>query len=154
MVRGFTSRGQESGSVFSAAVCKVQAKKCCIKSLTLVLKKKEAASLKVKGLNIFLFKDRASSFYIGLFYPRIDILINLFSLVLSSTKATWPSFIGLLLLGLSISGSYVFLPFIFTHAHTLKGHVTQGWIPLLLRTQLLLPILQWPWAFLTLHQPK
>ena len=28
------SRGQESGSVFSVAVCKVQAKKCCIKSLT------------------------------------------------------------------------------------------------------------------------
>ena len=37
----FTSGGQESGSVFSAAVCKIQASKRKIK---------EAASLKVKGL--------------------------------------------------------------------------------------------------------
>ena len=48
MGRGFTSRGQESGSVFSVAVCKIQASKCYIKSLLLVLK--EAASLKVKDL--------------------------------------------------------------------------------------------------------
>ena len=47
MGRGLTSGGQESGSVLSAAVCKIQASKCYIKSLPLVLK--EAASLKVKG---------------------------------------------------------------------------------------------------------
>ena len=34
---GFTSGGQESGSVFSAAVCKVQASKCYVDSLALVL---------------------------------------------------------------------------------------------------------------------
>ena len=47
MGRGFTSGGQESGSVFSAAVCKIQASKCYIESLSLVLK--EAASHKVRG---------------------------------------------------------------------------------------------------------
>ena len=51
MGHGFTSGGQESGSVFSAAVRKIQASKCYIKFLLLVPKekKKEAASLKVKG---------------------------------------------------------------------------------------------------------
>ena len=49
MGRGFTSGGQESGSMFSAAVCKIQASKRYIDSLPLVLKIKEAASLKVKG---------------------------------------------------------------------------------------------------------
>ena len=48
MGRGFTSGGQESGSVFSAAVCKIQSSKCYIKSLPLA--PKEAASLKVKDL--------------------------------------------------------------------------------------------------------
>ena len=48
MGHGFTSAGQESGSVFSAVVCKIQASKCYIKSLPLVLKDKEAAFLKVK----------------------------------------------------------------------------------------------------------
>ena len=38
MGRGFTSGGQESGSVFSAAVYKIQARKCYIESLPLVLK--------------------------------------------------------------------------------------------------------------------
>ena len=38
MGRGFTSGGQESGSVFSAAVCKIQASKCYVESLSLVLK--------------------------------------------------------------------------------------------------------------------
>ena len=36
--RGFTSGGQKSGSVFSAALHKIQASKCYIKSLPLVLK--------------------------------------------------------------------------------------------------------------------
>ena len=40
MGRGFTSGGQESGSVFSGAVCKTQASKCYIKSLPLVPKDK------------------------------------------------------------------------------------------------------------------
>ena len=38
MVRGLTSGGQESGSVFSAAVCKIQASKRYIEFLPLVLK--------------------------------------------------------------------------------------------------------------------
>ena len=38
MGRGFTSGGQESGSVFSAAVCKIQASKLYVESLQLVLK--------------------------------------------------------------------------------------------------------------------
>ena len=37
MGRGFTSREQESGSVFSADVCIVQASKPCVESLPLVL---------------------------------------------------------------------------------------------------------------------
>ena len=41
MGRGFTSRGQESGDVFSPAVCKkMQASECYIESLPLVLKDK------------------------------------------------------------------------------------------------------------------
>ena len=40
MGRGFTSGGQESGSVFSAALCKIQASKHYIESLPLVLKDK------------------------------------------------------------------------------------------------------------------
>ena len=39
---GFTSGGQELGSVFSAAVCKIQAGKCYIKFLPLVLKDKRS----------------------------------------------------------------------------------------------------------------
>ena len=47
MGRDFTSGGQESGSAFSAAVCRIQASKSYVESL--VLRIKEAASLKVKG---------------------------------------------------------------------------------------------------------
>ena len=47
MGRGFTSGGQESGSLFSAAVCKILASKRYIESLVL---NDKAASLKVKGL--------------------------------------------------------------------------------------------------------
>ena len=46
---GFTSGGQESGSVFSAAVCKIQASKRYIESLPLVPKEK-AVFLKLKDL--------------------------------------------------------------------------------------------------------
>ena len=42
MGRGFTTRGQESGSVFSAAVCKIQASKHYIKSLLLAQKDKRS----------------------------------------------------------------------------------------------------------------
>ena len=42
MGRGLTSGGQESGSVFSAAVCKIQASKHYIKSLPLVAKDKRS----------------------------------------------------------------------------------------------------------------
>ena len=38
MGRGFTSGGQESGSVFSTSVCIIQASKRCVESLPLVLK--------------------------------------------------------------------------------------------------------------------
>ena len=41
MGRGLTSGGQKSGSVFSAAVCKIQASKRYIESLPLVLKDKK-----------------------------------------------------------------------------------------------------------------
>ena len=50
MGRGFTSGGQESGSVFSASMCIIQASKRCVESLPLLLKDKKAASLKVKDL--------------------------------------------------------------------------------------------------------
>ena len=40
MWRGFTSGGQESGSGFSAAVCKIQARKHYIEFLPSVLKNK------------------------------------------------------------------------------------------------------------------
>ena len=49
MGRGFTSGGQESGSVFSASVCKIQASKRYVESLPLVLKIEEAGSHKVGG---------------------------------------------------------------------------------------------------------
>ena len=42
MGRGFVSGGQESGSGFSAAVCKIQASKGYIESLPLVLKDKRS----------------------------------------------------------------------------------------------------------------
>ena len=42
MGHGFTFRGQESGSVFSAAVCKIQASKRYIESLPLVPKDKRS----------------------------------------------------------------------------------------------------------------
>ena len=46
MGRDFTSGGQESGSAFSAAVCRIQASKSYVESL--VLRIKEAASHKVR----------------------------------------------------------------------------------------------------------
>ena len=49
MGRGFTSREQDLVCAFDAVVCKIQARKHYIKSLTLVLKDKKAVSLKVKG---------------------------------------------------------------------------------------------------------
>ena len=42
MGRSFTSGGQESGSVFSAAVCIIQASKRCVESLPLVLEAKRS----------------------------------------------------------------------------------------------------------------
>ena len=39
---GFTSGGQDSGSVFSASVCKIQASKCYVESLPLVSKDKRS----------------------------------------------------------------------------------------------------------------
>ena len=48
MGHGFTSGGEESGSVFSAAVCKIQASKCYIKSLPLVPKDKRSCFSQVE----------------------------------------------------------------------------------------------------------
>jgi len=42
MGHGFTSGGQESGSVFSASMCIIQASKHCVESLPLVLKDKRS----------------------------------------------------------------------------------------------------------------
>ena len=42
MGRGFTSGGQESGSVFSVSTCRIQASKRCVESLPLVLKDKRS----------------------------------------------------------------------------------------------------------------
>ena len=42
MGRGFTSRGRESGSVFSASMCIIQASKHYVESLPLVLKDKRS----------------------------------------------------------------------------------------------------------------
>ena len=39
---GFTSRGQELRSGFSAAVCKIQAIECCVESLPLMIKDKRS----------------------------------------------------------------------------------------------------------------
>ena len=61
MGRGFTSGGQESRSVFSAAVCKIQASKCYIESLPVLLKDKkikEAASSSERS-SVQLPLDRA-----------------------------------------------------------------------------------------------
>ena len=48
MGHGFTSGGEESGSVFSAAVCKIQASKCYIKSLPSVPKDKRSCFSQVE----------------------------------------------------------------------------------------------------------
>ena len=45
MGHGFTSGGQVSGSVLSAAVCKIQASKRYMESLSLVLKDKRSCFL-------------------------------------------------------------------------------------------------------------
>ena len=55
MGRGFTSGRQELGSMFSAAVCKIQASKCYIESLPLVLKDRKAASLTVNLVKASLY---------------------------------------------------------------------------------------------------
>ena len=44
MRRGFTSGGQELGSVFSASMCIIQASKRCVESLPLVLKDRSCFS--------------------------------------------------------------------------------------------------------------
>ena len=59
MERGFTSRGQVSGSVFSAAVCKIQASKRYIKSLPLVPKEKKSCFSQGERSTVQLPLDRA-----------------------------------------------------------------------------------------------
>ena len=55
----FTSRGQELGSVFSADVGKVQASKCYIESLPLVLKDKRSCFSQGERFAVQLPLDRA-----------------------------------------------------------------------------------------------
>ena len=58
---GFTSGGQESGSVFSAAVCKIQASKRYIEFLPLVLKDKISCFSQGERCTIQLPLDHAFS---------------------------------------------------------------------------------------------
>ena len=59
MGRGFTSGRQESGSLFSAAVGKIQASKCYIESLPLVLKDKRSCFSSSEGSTVQLPLDCA-----------------------------------------------------------------------------------------------
>ena len=59
MGRGFTSGGQKSVSGFSAAACKIQASKCYIESLPLVLKDKRSCFSQGERCAVQLPLDRA-----------------------------------------------------------------------------------------------
>ena len=59
MGRGFTSGGQKSVSGFSAAAWKIQANKCYIESLPLVLKDKRSCFSQGKRSAVQLPLDRA-----------------------------------------------------------------------------------------------
>ena len=59
MGRGFTCGGQESRSVFSTAVCIIQASKCYVESLPLVLKDKRSCFSKGERFAVQLPLDRA-----------------------------------------------------------------------------------------------
>ena len=59
MGRGFTFGGQESGSVFNAAVCIIQASKCYVEFLPLVLKDKRSCFSQGKRLAAQLSLDCA-----------------------------------------------------------------------------------------------
>ena len=52
MGRGFTSGGQELGSVFSTAMCEIQASKHYVESLQLVLKNKRSCFSKGERLAV------------------------------------------------------------------------------------------------------
>ena len=58
MGRGFTSGGQKSGSVFSTAVCKIQASKRCVESLPLVLKDRRSCFSQGERFAVQLPLDR------------------------------------------------------------------------------------------------
>ena len=55
----FTSGGQDLRSVFSAAVCKIQASKRCVESLPLVLKDRRRCFSQVERFTVQLPFDRA-----------------------------------------------------------------------------------------------
>ena len=59
MGRGFTSGGQESGSVFGASVCIVQDSKRCVDSLLLVLKDKRSCFSQGERFAVQLPLERA-----------------------------------------------------------------------------------------------
>ena len=59
MGRGFTSGGQESGSVFSASVCIIQASKRCVESLPLVLKDRRSCFSQGERFAVQLPLERA-----------------------------------------------------------------------------------------------
>ena len=59
MGRGFTFGGQELGSVFSAAVCKIQASERYVESLPLVLKDRRSCFSQGERFAVQLPLDRA-----------------------------------------------------------------------------------------------
>ena len=58
MGHGFTFERQESESVFSAAVCKIQASKCYVESLPLVLKDRRSCFSQGERFTVQLPFDR------------------------------------------------------------------------------------------------
>ena len=65
MGRGFPSGVQDSGSVLSAALYKIQAGECYVESLPLVLKdKRSCLGLHSEGLAVQLHLDRALALWL------------------------------------------------------------------------------------------
>ena len=81
MGRGFTSKRQESGSVFSVAVCKIQARKCYIESLPLVPKDKTDCFSQGKrsAAQLSLYQTFAQTFN-EIWKPSIVITMMLLSM--------------------------------------------------------------------------
>ena len=83
---GFTSGGQESGSVFSAAVCKIQASKHYVESSPLVLKDKRSCFSQGERFTVQL---PLVSLDCGTFCPEVGRLIGIWkpSIMLPSPQS-------------------------------------------------------------------